>query len=105
MLLTIKQAEQVWCPMVRHEGDAGSFNRSSTNCNPVNHEAGQIATQRYGCHCIADRCAMWRWEPTGTTHREARIVNDFPGQKRITHIDVPDTPTQGFCGLAGKPLI
>ena len=80
---TEKQAKELWCPMVRHQGDGGaSFNRSRYNSNPINADTDKTAERHqgtFGCHCIASKCAMWRWT------------------------DSPGLVSRGYCGLAGKP--
>lgn len=59
------------------------------------------------CRCIADKCAMWRWVPSTTTHKERR-VHEVPGGNpqfyELTQ-EVPDAPTNGYCGLGGIPLL
>jgi hypothetical protein len=58
---TPEQAKALWCPMVRHEGDSGGcFNRAINNEDPTNRDYS--GNKHYGCACVADKCAMWRWE-------------------------------------------
>lgn len=82
---TIKQAESLWCPMVRFEGDVGgSLNRGSLNSNPTNADISfegdvdgvtkPIQKQKYGCHCVSDKCAMWRWETKPRLESESFVT-------------------------------
>lgn len=86
--------------MVRHEGDnGGSFNRSMYNANPANKDEPNnrpIDEQKYGCHCVAGKCAMWRW---GTFI--APPAGAEPGKlvAGVTH----RSELVGYCGLAGNP--
>ena len=49
-------------------------------------------------HCIADKCAMWRWKP-------GRAVTKRSASPHNPHVQFSDTvhesPTHGYCGLAG----
>ena len=58
--------------MVRHDGGA-TFNRGIEDNNPLNADTEETPERlkgKYGCACIADRCAMWRWERTTTGRRQ-----------------------------------
>ena len=48
--------------------------------------------------CIADKCAMWRWKP-------GRAVTKRSASPHNPHVQFSDTvhesPTHGYCGLAG----
>jgi hypothetical protein len=71
MTFTKVQAAKLWCPMVRHiMGDEGTFNRGSKDNNPANVDVppGDEPSTYYGCHCLADGCAMWQW------HMDARTL-------------------------------
>lgn len=50
------------------------------------------------CTCIADKCAMWRWKP-------GRAVTKRSASPHNPHVQFSDTvhesPTHGYCGLAG----
>lgn len=99
---TVEQAKELWCPMVRHEGDnGGSFNRGSLNNNPTNRDSADSKTPIYGCQCIGDQCAMWRWGEYKADGQRA-IVDDpslgFGGKREVTkdvYIGI-----RGHCGLA-----
>ncbi len=102
-MYTEKEANLLWCPMVRHEGQNGStFNRGSIDGKETNrmHEGDD----RYICACIGSRCAGWRWYPSDTTHFEPFIEIQDSGRRTVTHKEVLDKPTRGFCGFAGNPL-
>jgi len=78
---TEEQASRLWCPMVRHKagwnGHHADVDRSGSN-------------YQYKCNCIADGCAMWRW-------------NEMLMSISFTADSVENLRT-GYCGLAGKPL-
>jgi len=90
--------------MVRHMGANGaSFNRNGANSNPTN--ADQIGStpteaQDYGCHCIADRCMMWRWEHTTAS---VPVVKEGSGGSKYTTYEQRTVRTHGYCGLAPLP--
>lgn len=76
---TVEQAKELWCPMVR----------------------GLAADHPTTCRCIADQCAMWRWDEYKADGQRA-IVDDpnlgFGGKREVTkdvYIGV-----RGHCGLA-----
>lgn len=73
MLVTTKDAGQLWCPMVRQPVSLQEDDRSMAACNT---DWQGSRTQR----CAADRCMMWRWSDEATTK---------PSMRR------------GYCGLAG----
>lgn len=83
MLITDKEAQTKWCPMVRFANGT-----EATNCT-VN-----VGRERF--ECIGSDCVMWRW--SGTHAKRHITVN---GQPEL--LQSPET-RQGYCGLAGKPL-
>lgn len=118
---TAEQAKELWCPMVRHEGgNGGSFNRGSLNNNPTNRDSADSKTPIYGCQCIGDQCAMWRW---GEDRPMRRIVNanvfnqNSPTSRNfilhdadelerepssyIETEEAADARRRGYCGMAG----
>jgi hypothetical protein len=78
---TPEQAKELWCPMVRHTGGEGTFNRGITSGAETNSTGPD--DDRFICNCISDKCAMWRWHPNSGEHM---------ADKR-----------KGYCGLAGRP--
>lgn len=117
MLTTPAQARELWCPMVRIARD-----ESITTSTPAGAGLEVVKEQRFivggcnsdalgktrvpaSCRCIADQCAMWRWVPSATTHKEPRVVDRPFGGREVVHVDVPDATTHGFCGLAGRPEV
>ena len=44
-------------------------------------------------YCLGSACMAWRWEPVPPRYVGTLMVVQFP----------PPTPTDGHCGLAGKP--
>lgn len=106
MIVTVAEASEMWCPMVRHEGDVSSFNRSARNSNPtcadISSDTGKrtdtpIEEQKYGCHCVANKCMSWRWAPmeihTTTVEGIGLVVSGSGPQVR-----------RGYCGLAGAVI-
>lgn len=70
-------------------GNGGSFNRGSLNNNPTNRDSADSKTPIYGCQCIGDQCAMWRW---GTRFENAYNTAKVQSEK-------------GYCGLANRPEV
>ena len=117
---TPEQAKELWCPMARVtqigavETNA-TYNRALVKSHvPVALRADEdgegkaiaatmlkIETQISGAaHCVADRCAMWRWVPKSGTF--LAIVDDGGGMKREVKQWGGVPPTHGYCGLAGS---
>lgn len=112
---TVKQAELLWCPMVR----AANGNEAN-NCT--------INTDVASFGCLGDKCMMWRWGayPIRQTRRcsNKRATIDDPQERLKFAIPpswefVPDEGDDaiwqesdqelearrtGFCGLAGGVL-
>lgn len=80
---TPEEAKTLWCPMVRLNGENWSDARGARR-------------DAYN-NCIADRCAMWRWEKTTKSipvvRGETRMYVTYEQRTMKTH---------GFCGLAGS---
>jgi hypothetical protein len=97
-MLTETQAKTKWCPHARIGVSASQGGPASINdprCEP-----------EHRANCIASECAMWRWIPTNDTV----YVGSAPVQLengrfelRPQYAQVP--PSQGFCGLAGRPEV
>ena len=126
---TPAEARELWCPMVRiarrervvdsnqYDQPVGSHDVVVAGCNTdaLNLCGGRRAASDHqplaSCRCIADKCAMWRWAPSQATHTERQVVQgllEFVGggveMGCAEHIvQVPDAPTYGYCGLAGRP--
>lgn len=122
--------------MVRHEGES-SFNRGAFNANPVNVDDAVLGRpmplQRHGCHCISDKCMMWRWEGEwpkflSRAHPQKTALRDDPDTRVKLGIPAnwdfwafgeaddgdacwmePASESllrrHGFCGLAGRPEV
>ncbi len=131
---TPDQARELWCPMVRIARHEVTEQRQLVNAESgmelvneqhhivggVNHDALSGNNKRMAadhqplasCRCIADKCGMWRWVPVTTTHGELRIEKKqvalvpFGSEMRSFEVtvQVPDAPTHGYCGLAGRPV-
>lgn len=122
---TEKQASELWCPMVRHEGDSGgTFNRGIAEGNETNRSGAN--DKLHICNCIASRCAMWRWanlaEQPGVfpcADREAMVEPARPkylpeswkfvpydGEEAFWVESEEDQLARrtGYCGLSGKPM-
>lgn len=80
---TPEQAKELWCPMVR----ASNGDDNSANCG----DAEAFRNPGFA-RCIADQCAMWRWEHT--TASVPVVVN------RARTFEQRVVRTHGYCGLA-----
>lgn len=115
MMLTREQAASTWCPMVRIARHEETVDLNDKHSAPVTHIVGGCNTDALGgtrvpasCRCIADKCAMWRWGPSDGTHLERRVAESISAGMRLFSdqaVHVPNTPTRGYCGLAGAPVI
>ena len=116
MIHTETKARELWCPMVRiarreliqpHAPDTAYNNTVVAGCNT---DALGRTRVPASCRCIASECAMWRWVPSDETHQERRIVPVEVGntrgiRKMEVTVNVPNAPTHGYCGLAGRPEV
>lgn len=80
---TVAEAKKLWCPMARvalipKNGGPAAIN-DPTVLTPT-------------C-CIADGCAMWRWE-----HTTESVQGETQGARTFA---VRVVQTHGYCGLAG----
>jgi len=116
---TVKEAADLWCPMVRYQDDAGA---PSGNRDEVSN-SGSFG--RWNA-CVASRCAMWRWsgEPPARQRFAAYDSALIDEPERPAHVpaslqwhpydDSEGDPAQwveddasanarrrGYCGLAG----
>lgn len=106
---TPEQARALWCPMVRiARREVITIESPAIGGMQSVHEEHHIAagcnTDALGgcripasCRCIAEQCAMWRWEhttasvPTTTEGASGQQVRTFEQKTVRTH---------GYCGLA-----
>lgn len=86
---TPEQAKALWCPMARLDGINGSYNRET------------VASHEHPT-CIADQCAMWRWEHT-TSSVPAEIEGATGALVRVFELRIERT--HGFCGIAVRPEV
>ena len=102
---TPDQASELWCPMVRtvrwetdkvidlgFEDKTNGMAHALGGCN----SGGKAARNPLSSRCIADRCAMWRWETY-----YALPVDAEPG-KLVA--GVTRRAGTGYCGLANIPM-
>lgn len=94
---TVTEASKLWCPMVRVGVTPASGGPAAVN------DPTSIA-EFFGW-CIGDKCATWRWVPSGKTIREKCVIDRGHGNFQMGHKDVPTKPTHGYCGLAGRPEV
>ena len=97
---TPEQAALLWCPMVRvarHEFI------NSTRGISADHVVAGCNTDALGgyripasCRCVAEQCAMWRWE------RTTKSV-PVPGENGATCYEQRVVRAHGYCGLAPPP--
>lgn len=93
---TTDEASYLWCPMVRiarresvhvkmSSGDEFDEDVVVAGCNTDALGRTRIPES---CRCIAEKCAMWRWQqPDSSTASGEQMT----------------FPPKGFCGLAGTP--
>ena len=84
---TPAEARALWCPMVRVgvTRDAGG---------PAGINDPEVEFSR---NCIAERCAMWRWEHTTAS---VPVVVEGAGGQRTRTFERRTVRTHGYCGLA-----
>lgn len=103
---TPEQAKDLWCPMVRGvRWEADSYRPGIDDpttavggCN----SGGAAARSPLGCRCIADRCAMWRWEPMTES---VPTVTLGAGNQQARTFGMQTVRTHGYCGIAGRPEV
>lgn len=83
---TPEEARDLWCPMIRMAVTPKAGGPCAVN-DPTNSLAPAA--------CIADGCAMWRWERT-----TASVPTTTEGARTFEQRVVK---THGYCGLAGTP--
>lgn len=84
-MYTPAEAMKLWCPMVR----VAVSQKAGGPCSVNDPTALVQAT------CIADLCAMWRWE-----HTTKSVPTMTEGARTFEQKVVK---THGYCGLAGAP--
>lgn len=109
---TPDQARELWCPMVRiARREEFEVRRPAVGGMEVVHTEqfipGGCNTDALGrnrvpasCRCIADKCAMWRWEESVHFEHLTRLWI-FPAGV-IVH---RNRTGRGYCGLAGRPEV
>jgi hypothetical protein len=102
MMLTCEQAAATWCPMVRIARieviDHGEFSkkpRETVIVGGCNTDALGRTRVPASCRCIADGCAMWRWE-SDPIKLPIVVGAEANRAQMAAH--------RGYCGLAGFPL-
>lgn len=112
---TPEQAKDLWCPMARVARDESiEIERAAigdmVHVTEQRHIVGGCNRDALGgfgaginsCNCIADQCAMWRWEPT--TESVPTVTEGASGMQARTYKQVT-TRTHGYCGIAGHPVL
>jgi hypothetical protein len=90
--MTEAEMRKTWCPHTRTvalwpDGPTAPRNRLVT----VKGDTATIDAQSLvGCNCLGSACSQWRWTHKGL----ARVATGDPMRPE---------PTEGYCGLAGKP--
>jgi hypothetical protein len=77
---TEEQAKELWCPEVRFSDPQPKL--ESANRWPIKDSSYGTMINPKACHCIASKCAMWRWDEMRRNEGHSNL---------------------GYCGLAGKP--
>lgn len=99
---TPEEAGALWCPMARiarrenTEPDNSGSEVVVAGCNTDALGGIRIPAS---CRCVADKCAMWRWEHTTVS---APVVREA-GACKYTTYEQRTVRTHGYCGLAGNP--
>ncbi len=97
-MITEAEARTKWCPFVRvREPDHYSGFNDSTIGTAVNRAAPksrELVNQ--SLLCVASECMAWRWHEKYTTHAHDDGQDIYPRAR-------DETPTHGWCGLAGSP--
>lgn len=90
--MTEEEAKTKWCPFARvgvRWMDSQAESLADLAAIAVNR--GENADTR--SRCLGSACMAWRWEPVPLRYHGTAVVMQSP----------PPAPTDGFCGLAGKP--
>lgn len=114
---TIEQAATQWCPMVRTatpillQEQAGTQKQIVGSTGGINADVMNNARIPRFCVCIADECAMWRWDEEARRHKVWHVEEDIDEEDLVTeparHADVPSSATwipvegigtDGVCG-------
>jgi hypothetical protein len=104
---TPEQAKELWCPMVRvARREVAEINIKPGEsyeqvivggCNSDSLGRTRVPAS---CRCIADKCAMWRWEHMTDS---VPTVTEGPSGLKARTFETRVVRTHGYCGLAGKP--
>lgn len=117
---TIEQAATQWCPMVRTatpmllQEQAGTQKQIVGSTGGINADVMNSARIPRFCVCIADECAMWRWDektPEAPRRQVWHVEEDIDEEDLVAeparHADVPKNATwvpveglgtDGVCG-------
>lgn len=82
--MTEDEAKTKWCPFVRFVPESVSVFAGTTRGIPLTRDEG---VEHAGFSCIGSACMAWRRDPDRALDTKAGWAND------------------GYCGLAGKPLV
>lgn len=90
MISTVKQAQDLWCPMARvAKIDNGTVSCGQSVCNRLAHDSGNTSVPSSAA-CIANECAMWRWHQAPILESTATLSID--DACLIMDIDTPMWP-------------
>lgn len=70
-MITVKEAEKMWCPMTRMV----AFDRSPSQDVSYSATASNRSAAGLRGTCIGDQCMMWRWGDSDSTHVEMVTYN------------------------------
>lgn len=113
MRMTPTEAASTWCPMariarreeVRQQRVLPSSEDHAVIIGGCNRDVLGDTDSPASCRCLADCCAMWRWQAK-FGHRTIVKTDGPPGRENYTaQVYGPIPPTHGYCGLAGRPEI
>lgn len=116
MIVTEKEAAEMWCPAARNyhcsasdkmRGEPAGFNRVQFGGEmPLSDAPAE-------CRCIGSRCMWWRWKVPPVIVTDGgmlagwKYLGDIPGDGGCVY--VPENEPQGdgdrlgYCGMAGSP--
>ena len=86
--MTEDEAKTKWCPFAREASSPGGWNRAVFSDGPHS-------------KCIGSQCMAWRWTDQQTLADAVDWVRIEP-HRRIEDFKARN-PTNGVCGLAGRP--
>lgn len=103
MLVTEKEAAELWCPLARAPGGMFAHEGGQDKRIGVTQNRGyQMGGPLSNCMCIGSRCMAWRWgEPPRSGTEFRRVYVDYEATA-TTQERAFTTEGKGYCGAFGK---